>query len=215
MKTPMLKFKAAVLAVSLLAVAPIGAMNHEQFVASMVKEIGQTMFSLLDLVKNFVSKSNTDKLAVYTKALHDRVVHAGAINAKLKAELDSVAASAPGSSYHTLLQATYEYAHDMAYTQLYGLYAALESFKNNMAGKKATDLAQLLKQQLNAVKAVEAKFDQKLKEIYSLLIAEGQEANAKAIQEIMTSVQNKSKEIASQVGTNQTAIITICKFRMS
>jgi hypothetical protein len=208
MKTITLKFKAAVLAVSLLAGIPAHAMTHEQFMASMVKEVGQTMFTLLDLVDNFVTKTCTDKLPAFIKALADRIKYAEAVNQALKAELDAVAASTPGTPYHKLLQATYEYAQEMALTQLKNFHAALDGCKKT--GKTHMDLIGVLNAQKTTLAGLDKKLDQKLKDIQALLIAEGQSTNAQAIVGMISKIETKLADIKKKAGLN---LITICKFR--
>ena len=180
--------------------------NDDQFFEYMFIQIGDTVNAIVDLVKSFIDKNNKESFSAYINRCQVRLLHIEKnILAPLRAELTNSRSVRPGSVYHKILEATYNLANELAYKELQTLYTILDTHRKSPDAKKATTLAGVLRPHLTKLTSVASLdlLDQKLTEIYNLLILEKHPMVTQELEKLKTLVKEiKVKTTAIQNTVN-------------
>lgn len=189
-------------------------LTQEQFIESMFLQIRDTVKAIADLIESFVDKNNKESFTAFINRCQEKLKYIEKnILAPLEAELARVQAQQPGSTYHKTLELTFKLAQERAYKELQILHTILFNHRwkvdenGNLVqapdAKKATALVGVLKPHLTKLTSITSldELDNKLTEIYNLLVLEKHttvtqelEKLKKMVQEIKiktTSIQNK------------------------
>ena len=219
MKTDLLKLKAVLLAIAVACTAqahssepPViessvtkSSQSEEQFIEAMFLEIRDSVKSIADLVESFVDKNNKESFSAFINRCQQRLAHIEKnILVPLKAELSRVKELRPGSLYYKTLEKTFNLAHEMAYKELQTLHTILDTHRKSDKAKNATALVGALKPHLTKLTSIASLdlLDQKLTEIYDLLVLE---KHATVTQEL-EKLKKMVKDIKTKTATIQNKV---------
>ena len=220
MKTDILKLKAVILAIAVACSAhadqidehflaqPVMAQmvqTDDEFVESMFLQIRDAVNAIDHLVESFIDKSNKESFSAFINRCQERLTHIEKnILAPLRAELAQAKTLRPGSNYHKILEKTFTLANEMAYKELQTLHTILDTHRKSDKAKNATALVGLLKPHLTKLTSVASLdlLDQKLTEIYNLLLLEKHSTVTQELEKLKKMV----KDIKTKTATIQNKV---------